>query len=67
MVRNSVLGQTKTPIFLRYYFLYNYLKTSDIYLRAGEWDLQQSLEVARRYSDLGVHYKKYVEVAVPSK
>ena len=48
-------------------FLYNYLKTSGIYLRAGEWDLQQSLEVARRYSDLGVHYKKYVEVAVPSK
>ena len=48
-------------------FLYNYLKPSNIYFRAGEWDLKQSREVASRYSDLGVHYKKYVEVAVPSK
>ena len=44
-----------------------FVKTSNIYLRAGEWDLKQSREVASRYSDLGVHYKKYVEVAVPSK
>ena len=38
-----------------------------IYLRAGAWDVTQALAVLNGFYSLGLNYKPYVEMSIPSK
>ena len=38
-----------------------------IYLRAGTWDVSAALAVLNNFYSLGVNYKPYVEMSIPSK
>ena len=38
-----------------------------IYLRAGAWDVSAALAVLNNFYSLGLNYKPYVEMSIPSK
>ena len=38
-----------------------------IYLRAGDWDVLAALAVLNNFYSLGLNYKPYVEMSIPSK